>query len=216
MKRNVRIEEQQSDGLNCVTIYRNGKEECNYSYFQGKEYKHPLLSTENLSYSVTENDEDEEDDDGYLLGSVKANKKICATFWTSHPEKIVEAYSGSDLYCHEILNTWKEEYKNVVIAKNGTMRDFYDLDEILDWYTANNQININESIIEQAFDTPIIDIAVGRFSPLGPYNYVMDFNSPDVTLQKYKAAGLVISGLLLGYPLEATNDLIKSLWAWFF
>lgn len=42
-----------------------------------------------------------------------------------------------------------------------------------------------------------------------PYNIKIDFDGDEV-LRYYGPEGIVVAGLLLGYPLEATADLIKK------
>ena len=61
------------------------------------------------------------------------------------------------------------------------------------------------------FETEMIDILSGKYThpALGiPYNIVIEFEGDDV-LNRYGPEGIIIAGLLLGYPLEATADLIR-------
>lgn len=179
-----------------------------YSFITKDEFTSQYLSEENLSYCVAEPDEDEEDD--YLLNhALQEDKKLCVTFWTKNYERICHAFS-SERYNVTVSDTWSEEYKTVYVARKGVLSDFYDLEQIDEFYQ-KNEISINDGIFDQMFETEMIDILSGKYThpALGiPYNIVIEFEGDDV-LNRYGPEGIIIAGLLLGYPLEATADLIR-------
>ena len=186
-----------------------------YHYNPDDQYISQYLSEENLSYYVAENNEDEEDE--YLLNhALQESRKLCATFWTKNAEQICRVFNDSSRYNLFVGDTWKEEYKLVYVARKGKLSDYFDLEEIDAWYGSRN-IPVNCAIFDPMFETEMIDLLSGKYKNPAlqtTYSIFIMFEGDDV-LRDYGPEGLIISGLLLGYPLEATADLIHQLSLYF-
>ena len=209
MKHNTEIQ-RRTVGSQTEVCLKSNTSKVVYCFETNKEFRSQFLSDENLSYYIAENDEDEEDD--YLLyHALQENKKLCVSFFTRNASKIQDVFKDREKYNIAISPTWKIGYDVVYVSRKGHLSDYFDLDEIDDWYSENG-ISINDGILEPMFEVEMIEVLSGEYIHPAlsvPYNIVIDFAGDDV-LRTYGPEGLIISGLLLGYPLEATADLIKS------
>lgn len=107
---------------------------------------------------------------------------------------------------------WKKDYKTVFVARKGCLEDYFDIEEICDWY--DDKIpSYKDGVFNYLCRTEMISVMTGGFkhpSKSTPYSPLIPFYDNEV-LRDYGAAGLMVSGLLFGYPLESTVDLIKQL-----
>ena len=186
-----------------------------YRYNPEDEYISQYLSEENLSYYVAEDNEDEEDD--YLLNhALQESRKLCATFWTKNADRICQVFNDTSRYNLFVSDAWMEGYKIVYVARKGKLSDYYNLEEIDAWYDSRD-IPVNCAIFDAMFETEMIDLLSGKYKNPAlqtTYSVFISFEGDDV-LRDYGPEGLIISGLLLGYPLEATADLIRQLGLYF-
>lgn len=181
-----------------------------YRYKTQDEFIADYLSVENLRYYIALNDVDEEDD--YLLyHALQENKKVSCSFWTRNEQLIRDTFQDQTRYCVASKDAWKKGFKTVYVARRGCLKDYFDTEEISDWYDARG-INYNYGVYENMCDTEIITVLSGGFSHPSKstiYTPIMDI-AGDRVLWDFGAAGLMVSGLLFGYPLESTADLIRS------
>ena len=194
-----------------VEIIRRDGGKTVYSYKTRDGYSTQFLSVENLRYSVARNDIDEEDD--YLLyHAMQEDKKVACSFWTRNEQLIFHVFSDPNRYNVVSKDTWKKGFKNVYVARKGCLSDFFDIEEISEWYD-EMRIWHNEEVFCSMCEAEIITLLAGGFKLSFMdcyYSPVIDFEGDDVLLY-FGAAGLMISGLLFGYPLESTVELIGSL-----
>jgi len=194
-----------------VEILRRDGGKTVYRYKTQDEYIAPFLSVENLRYYVSLNDTDEEDD--YLLyHALQEEKKVAASFWTRNEKLIRDVFSDHHLYDVVSKNTWKEDFKTVFVARKGCLEDYFDIDSIIEWYDKHIAF-YNEGVFELMCGEEIINVLTGGFChPLKStmYSPFIRFEGDEV-LRDFGAAGLMVSGLLFGYPLESTADLINHL-----
>lgn len=106
----------------------------------------------------------------------------------------------------------------MTVAKEGTLRDYYDIEAVMDVYDENG-ITYNDAIVGMMADVPLIFLLTRKYTDYDnrvydPY-FDMEDDANDV-LKTYKAAGMIIAGLLFGYPLEATiSEIHKFEHLWF-
>lgn len=181
-----------------------------YKYKTQEEYTTDYLSVENLRYYKALNDIDEEDD--YLLNhALQENKRVSCSFWTRNELLIRDTFSDRNRYSVVSKDAWKKGFKTVFVARKGCLNDYFNIEEISDWYDARG-INYNYGVFEIMCNTEMITVMSGGFSHPSKsmiYSPIMDIGGDDI-LWSFGAAGLMVSGLLFGYPLESTVDLIRS------
>ena len=81
---------------------------------------------------------------------------------------------------------------HMIVARKGTLADFFDIDEIVEAY-ATQGINLNPELLQPYFSTPLINLFQDRF-----------WINPR-TLEEW-----VVTGLGLGYPIESTASLLRG------
>ena len=109
-------------------------------------------------------------------------------------------------------DSWKKDFKTVFVARKGCLADYFNIDQIIEWYD-KHIAHYSEAVFELMCEAEIISVLTGDFchpfkSTL--YSPIICFEGDEV-LRDFGAAGLIISGLLLGYLLESTEDLINNL-----
>ncbi len=212
MKKDVIISEEANGEYTVVTIKKLFENKTTqYKYKTANKYESPYLSLENLSYHISLRNEDETDD--YLLNhALQENKKLCVSFFTNTPEVIENVFNNHERYSVLIRETGKPDLsKLAVVSRKGCLKDYFDMDDIVDWYERQG-ITVVDSILESMMDEEMITLLSGEYEhPVvkAKYDFIIRFEGDEV-LQNLKAEGLIVTGLLLGYPLESTADLIKE------
>ncbi len=212
MKKDVIILEEANGECTVVTIKKLfDNTTTRYKYKTADKYESPYLSLENLSYHIALRDEDETDD--YLLKhALQENKKLCVSFFTNSPEAIENVFNDHERYSVLIRETGKQELsKLVVVSRKGCLRDYFDMGVIIDWYEKQG-IDVLDPILEPMMDEEMITLLSGEYEhPLvkAKYDFVIRFEGDEV-LRNLKAEGLIVTGLMLGHPVESTADLIKA------
>ncbi len=171
-------------------------------------YEHEFLSWENLTYCFTDYDKDEEDD--YLLHhALQDNKKTSVYIWTRNVEKVLSSYDT-------IYKTHVEEGTNnfyrVFVMRNGKLSDYFDEDEIMDYYDEQN-VPYREGTLGYLMHAEMIDLINGKtIYDKTPYSPLMDINvfHSDPVVSEYGVAGGLIAGLLFGYPIESSIEFVKK------
>jgi len=146
-------------------------------------------------------------DDKYLYTAVQNHKKLVATITveTDSPDKTVveKTVENWNLDLHECDLSISPDYvKNgdvywwsVIVARKGTLNDFFDMEEITSAYSLQG-MELDREELQEYFSVPLIDLFVHR--EMG-----FDFNNPRRTVKS------VITGLAFGYPLESTVSFIQ-------
>ena len=209
MKSGSRIFREEMGAYSVVTIKSEKVDSIQYRYMTSERYFNRYLNDQNLSYYNAHRDEDEEDK--YLLyRALQRDRKLCATFWTKNVDTIMEVFSDKTRYSSVVKDTDHKPYKMVYVARNGKLIDYYNMNDIIHKYSMMN-ISLRQEILLPMCEEEMINILSGKYTHPWlsvPYNVVMRFDG-DKVIQEYGPEGLVVSGLLLGYPLESTADLIK-------
>jgi len=139
-------------------------------------------------------------DKEYLFTAVQDGKKLCAgiTFDSVKEMNIYLETLGSDylFYQHAPVKNGPYSWYNVDIVRKGCIADYIDIHAVLEAY--KNHIDyIDENVIKQYLTRPIIELVDGSAC----FDYANTKNDNE----------LVVTGLLLGYPIETTASLINSL-----
>ena len=152
-----------------------------YRFNNVPEYKHPYLSWENLDHCggwAT--------DDSYLLSAVHAGKKPAAQYYYGYdsvPE--MKESMGVEVFVKHISD-W------VFIARTCSVKDLFDLDDIINAYMAQDIYLDREKLIPY-MSRPIMDLMKEEF-----------WIDPETIYE------MVITGLMLGYPIESTASILQG------
>lgn len=210
MNKNINVKRTEKNGITQVElIHKNGYVD-KYTFKTAEEYINNYLSEENLSYYVARNDEDEEDD--YLLHALQNQKKLCVTFYTRNYRHILDMYSEEDEY-KIFYKLGFDEFWEVGVSRKGCLSDYYNIDEIEKWY-AKYGIKFDLKLFKELCEAEMIELLSGRFqsaNSIKRFSYKMDFEEFNAPLLAYQNEGIAVTGLLLGYPLESSKHLIKTL-----
>ena len=86
-------------------------------------------------------------------------------------------------------------YVGTIIARKGTLADFYDIDEIIAAYKLQD-IAVDKDSLDDYFHIELKELFSGDYK-------AFDYGNPKT------ATELVVCGLGLGYPLESTAFLLS-------
>lgn len=173
-----------------------------YRYPLLKEYyKNRYLSWENLAYCGGWGIED----DDYLKSAVQEGKKLVANFCANKKEKLLTKDEAEQKNMGVLVEElpFGQEDNSVTYFKKGTLANYYNLDEVINSYKL--LCFLPEAYItklKEVFSSDIESIVKGKFydniyNPNPTYNY-------DDWWQ------LIVTGLLLGYPLESTAAILDE------
>lgn len=210
MNKNINVKRTEKNGITQVElIHKNGYVD-KYTFKTDEEYINNYLSEENLSYYVARNDEDEEDN--YLLNALQNQKKLCVTFYTRNYRHILDMYSEEEYntYCKKSID---EVFGEVYAARKGCISNYFDVGDIAEWY-AKYGIKFDLALFEELCNAEMIDLLSGRFRSSKcfiNFCHKMNFERFNDPLLAYQNEGIAVTGLLLGYPLESSRYLIKTL-----
>lgn len=167
-------------------------------------YEHPYMSWQNLDCcNGWMHDED------YLLTAVQEGKKLVAGVWFSAEnedeiKKSVEDVESSIDSTKESFAIEDESHNgpridvNAVIARKGTIADFYNIDEIEEAYKRQD-ITIDREELEKYVHIELMELYARHYSGY-------DYGNPRTETE------LIVCGLGLGYPLETTAYILKKYW----
>lgn len=157
-----------------------------YRFNNVPEYKHPYLSWENLDRCGGW-----ASDDSYLLSAVQEGKKPAAQYVAINepvpeiePSDNIETYYTTDqLYPNYTRN-------QVCITRTCSLKDIFDIDSIIDAYKKHDVLLDREELM--------------------PYmeKLIMDLMKEGFWLNADSDNELIITGLMLGYPIESTASII--------
>lgn len=164
------------------------------------EYVHPYLHWENLVFY----DEKWEESDAYLHTALDNKLKLCVSIITKDKERVEKELQGYNpkVICEE------EGLYQIVACREGCLADYFDVDEIIDWYEEHGIYVYN---LEKYFYINMHDLMTGKYIEGDTnFRFTVAFTKNDFVWQ-YGRTGFIVIGLLLGYPLEATYNLLKKI-----
>ena len=146
-------------------------------------------------------------DDKYLYTAVQNHKKLVVTITveTDSPDKTVveKMVENWNLDLHECdlfispdyVKGHKVYWWSVIVARKGTLNDFFDMEEITSAYSLQ-EMKLDREELQEYFSVPLIDLFAHKKKDF-------DFANPRTVPE------CVIAGLGLGYPLESTVSFIQ-------
>lgn len=157
-----------------------------YRFNNVPEYKHPYLSWENLDHCGGW-----ASDDTYLLTAVQDGKKPAAQYAViNKPVPDVESDNGTETYYMSEPFNVNFTRNEVYIARTCSLEDLFDIDSIIDAYKKHDIMLIKEDLMPY-MEKPIMDLMKEKF-------FVNQESDTEV----------VITGLMLGYPIESTASIL--------
>ena len=192
------------DGYTTTFLKRQNTEHITriYLYKNIEEYKHPKLSWQNLTYIC-----DGYDEKNILPKLVVKGKKLVSQVVTNN-NNLYSDFKNDNI---DLVKNEDNNFTEYLFITKGKLRDYFDFDEIVNHYNKLTDIFYNEDEffedaigenlreLKQAFNYDIKDLMLGK---LEGYSWA----SPDDCYDWQ----LVLTGLLLGFPLESTASLING------
>ena len=171
-----------------------------YIYQDIEEYKHPKLSWQNLSYICGGYDEK-----NILPRLVVEGKKLVSNVVLKN-EDLYSDFKNDNVEL--VKNKGKNGYIDYYFIAKGKLRDYFNFEEIIEHYNKLTNVFNNDEFydveenlreLKHAFNYDIKDLIIGKFKGY-------DWCSPDDCYDWQ----FVLTGLLLGYPLESTASIING------
>lgn len=173
-----------------VKVSNQGYNLRTYRFNNVSEFESPYISWENLDQCggwAT--------DESYLDTAVQNGTKLFAGI--VHPE-------GQSFECSDDVvvitkkHGWWEGYCETHICRKGCLADYYDIDAVLNHYSRLG-VDLLEEEISRIYRLSKVELSVFA-TDQAPIDYANVENLED----------LVVTGLLLGYPLESTASIIEE------
>lgn len=175
-----------------VKVHCNGYNHRIYRFNNVECFESPYISWENLDQCGGWGT-----DQAYLKKAVYNGTKLFAQVFHHESEKF-ESPLGTVVISDPTPRGYYNDYRLTYISKRGCLHDFYDIDAVFEHYS---RLGINLTNDEKNKIYEYCDIELYKFATTdAPYNFV---DSTEVE-------ELVVTGLLLGYPLESTASIIEE------
>lgn len=190
MKKNQTVLHKNSKGIQIVREdYKNRSKVCvlgfdgtsirTYRFNNVPEYKHPYLSWENLDHCGGW-----VSDDTYLLSAVNEGKKPAAQYYYGY-ESVPKIKKNKNIEVFiEYIHNW------ILITRTCSLKDLFDIDSVIDAYKKHD-IFLDKEKLMPYMEKPIMDLMKENF-------YISQTNETEI----------VITGLMLGYPIESTASIL--------
>ena len=165
-------------------------------------YNHPLLSWENLNCCNGWKYDEE-----YEKTAVQRGLKPAATIvrWDSYVD-LAEAEKEKAEVWHDPDTAWNERCTRyyTIVTRKCCLKDLFDVDTIVDAYRKHD-VNICKKDLEPWFNRPIMELM--RLWHENEFFIEGLATQPATSLQRLKY-NFIITGLMLGYPIESTAGLL--------
>jgi len=138
-------------------------------------------------------------DDSYLLTAVQEGKKLCASI-IFDTEKELEGYKKSltdeyDYFCRPTMYNGPYSFFYIDVCRTGAIRDYINEDDILQTYDLLGIKGFNRKLLLDLLGIPMLYLINGE---------TFSFRDP------VRPEEWIVTGLLLGYPLESTAWLLEK------
>lgn len=173
-----------------VKVSSHGYNHRTYRFNNVPEFKSPYISWQNLdccngwAYDNT-----------YLKSSVQNGTKLFAQIIHDR-EEIFDAAPGVEIATRP--HGWLENHCETHLYRTGCLSDYYDLDAVFEHYSRLG-IDLEDGEIDLIRDYCSIELSVFA-TDQAPVDYANVESIED----------LIVTGLLLGYPLESTASIIEE------
>lgn len=157
-----------------------------YRFNNVPEFKHPYLSWENLDHCGGW-----AADDAYLLTAVQNGKKPAAQYAAiNEPVPNVKQADNVETYytSEKLFDNYTRN--QVYITRTCSLKDLFDVDSIIAAYEKHDVFLTREELMPY-MEKPIMDLMKEKF-------FINQANDTE----------LVITGLMLGYPIESTASIL--------
>ena len=185
-KNRCRVTVKNKDGGFCHMIYRFNKDV--------KPLSSQYISWENLNCCGGW-----DYDESYLLTAVQEEKKLGAGIvFNSERERDEYRDSLPDefmYFCPPPMHNGPYSFYYIDVVRDGAIQDFIDASEVFRVYDELGITNINKKLLSDLLDTPMYYYISGE---------TFKYSSPAKRNEEW-----VITGLMLGYPLESTAWLLE-------
>jgi len=137
----------------------------------------------------------------YLMSAVQENKKICAGIQFKSAEEMSTYIDGIDIEKYDYIDrSWDNgpyRFHLLDLVRKGSLSDYYKKEDIIKFYEllGLSWEYVDLDRFNELFNADLFDLINGS------KNY--EYGSIHKTLAEY-----IITGLLLGYPLESTVGII--------
>lgn len=177
-----------------VKVYRGNDHLRTYRFNNVSIYEHPLLSCDNLDFCYGW-----PCDRDYLLTAVQTGKRLVARITytviapdTPAPPSIlitddVDIWHNPVPRTHGTLSYW-----NILVARKGTLADFFDMDEIIAAFRKHD-VYLLKKDLEPNFSVPLITLF-----------------QDEIWVNQGKIGDFVCGRLGLGYPIESTASILAG------
>ena len=183
-------------------VNKNGVKLYTYRMNNVPFYEHKYLSWQNLDHCNGWNHDKE-----YLNTAVQRDLKLVAGISIDiEDENEIQAkldeirktldLSKEDVALENVIHNGSRKWMNVVIARKGSLSDFYDMKEIIQAYLRQG-VEIDEAGLEDYFKVELGELFSGKYKGF-------DYGSLRSDIE------FVVCGLGLGYPIESTAWMIKG------
>jgi hypothetical protein len=162
----------------------------------GTEFESPYVSWENLNCCNGWQYEEE-----YLKTAVQENKKICAGISFDNKEELNDYIENLDREKYDYIDvSWDNglyRFHLIDLVRKGSLSDYYDLKEVFKFYKLMglDWDYVDSDRFDEFFQADLFDLINGD----------KDYKYSDIDKD---LAETIITGLLLGYPLETTASII--------
>ena len=137
-------------------------------------------------------------DESYLLTAVQEGKKLCAGIVFGNENDLnqyIEELSDNYLYfCRPPMHNGPHSFYYIDLVRDGAIEDFIDKNEIFRIYDELGITNFNKDLLSQLLKVPIYYFINGE-----TFDYINAGRPEEI----------IITGLMLGYPLESTAWLLE-------
>jgi len=180
----VNVKNRDSDISHMVYRYNNGVESISS----------PFISWENLNCCGGWHF-----DESYLLTAVQKGKKLVSGIYFSSQKELDDYKENlSDEYvhfCRPPMTNGPHTTYYIDVARDGTISGFINTDEVMRIYEKLGVANFDKKLLSELFTLPLHDFINGE---------TFDYGQP------HRAEEFIITGLMLGYPIESTAWLLET------
>jgi len=138
-------------------------------------------------------------DESYLLSAVQDGTKLCAGIHFRTQEELDDYKSAlSDkyvYYCRPPMVNGSRTVFYIDVAREGAVHDFISPDDVMNVYSLLGIKNFNNKLLSEFLALPLYDCVSSK---------TFDYGSPRSPEE------FILTGLMLGYPLETTAWLIEK------
>lgn len=191
-----------SDGVDCTVIVKNLKYApygvCSFLKYMevGETIDSSLVNWHNLFFCSRYYGPPVHG--GYMNYAVQSGTKTAAIAYVSHPDEYKKLLQTLPDNCHAVpYCSTLENMTTAYVYRDGTLNDLFGFEKVKRIYMLHGIYNIDWGRVEELFSQPLA--------------YFADVDKCGIDLQDAQGdENLIVTGLLLGYPVESTVAYING------